>query len=340
MPAPPDDRVADADADADARNPRRPDATDQPAGANANGDAGDDEVLAIAFVDPKDLSASDEVTTIDLGDDDDGGEDGGDVPGQRTASAADVAPALRGIHAHPLPTRASARKAAVSDTATSRRRRERRSERRYRIDRASRKGRRWRLRSTAFFLVSAMLYAPVAYAAVPVYRMLRPREPRFVEIAPGLHIGGAIYPWNVRGLRRRGITAVLNCCWEFQDVIWRLVHRKRSYKQLFLPDGTAPSMHRLERAVSYLREAINNGETVLVHCAYGKNRSATVIAAYLVEAGLAESLEHAEQMLVERRPVMFFRKMQRRALESWCRELGKPVHDGEVTESTESAALQ
>lgn len=67
-----------------------------------------------------------------------------------------------------------------------------------------------------------------------------------------------------------------------------------------VPDMTAPSVRQLELAVDTLVRAKTTNLGVAVHCAYGKGRTGTVLAAYWVAQGLTAA--EAIRKVREQRP--------------------------------------
>ena len=55
------------------------------------------------------------------------------------------------------------------------------------------------------------------------------------------------------------------------------------YLHLAVEDFGAPNMEELIQAVDFLDEQVQSGRPAMVHCAAGKGRTGTVLAAYLVK---------------------------------------------------------
>ena len=84
-----------------------------------------------------------------------------------------------------------------------------------------------------------------------------------------------------------------------------------------MPDVTVPDEAVLTEAVAWMRDQFADGRTLLVHCAKGRGRSATVIAAYLMQAeGL--SFDEVRDRLHSRRALVKLEDRHRRVLEAWA----------------------
>lgn len=108
--------------------------------------------------------------------------------------------------------------------------------------------------------------------------------PWFDEVWNDLYIGGvpykkADYLWIVKN----DIRAVLNISSEWLDDTDFYNRNNISHLNIPVKDLAAPSQEHLGEAVRYIRKHINRGEKILVHCAKGRGRSATMICAYLAQ---------------------------------------------------------
>jgi hypothetical protein len=108
------------------------------------------------------------------------------------------------------------------------------------------------------------------------------REAAYTPVAPNLYLGRRLTAREVRAAAGVGWTSVLDLAAEFAEVgpLRGLPH----YRSLPVLDATAPSWEQLHVAVDWLKERVAQGP-VLVHCALGHGRSATVVLAYLLARG-------------------------------------------------------
>lgn len=82
-------------------------------------------------------------------------------------------------------------------------------------------------------------------------------------------------------------------------------------------DGVPASPDKLEEAANFAVEARRRGH-ILIHCAHGRGRSTTIMAAALVKAGLFETWEEAfERGIKPQRPVCKLNAKMRTNLAAW-----------------------
>jgi protein-tyrosine phosphatase len=92
------------------------------------------------------------------------------------------------------------------------------------------------------------------------------------------------------------------------------------YLTLPVLDAEPPTASQLARAIAFLDAGEPQGR-VLVHCALGHGRSATVVAAWLLAHGAAGDALDVEAGLRRTRAGVRFTPAQHLALEAWRRSL-------------------
>jgi protein-tyrosine phosphatase len=104
------------------------------------------------------------------------------------------------------------------------------------------------------------------------------------RIQPHLYVGGQHYRWGLGRMADLGISASLSLRREADDGALGVALGKH----LWLPttDDAPPSLEQLDEASAFIREALEEGRGVYVHCMSGVGRAATTAAAYLVTTGL------------------------------------------------------
>ncbi len=95
-----------------------------------------------------------------------------------------------------------------------------------------------------------------------------------------------------------------------------------------MPDVTVPDAGVLTEAVAWIDDQLADGRTVLIHCAKGRGRSATVLAAYLMKTE-GMSFDAVRDLLRSRRALVKLEDRHRRVLESWVAGPDVPVPPAE-----------
>ena len=135
------------------------------------------------------------------------------------------------------------------------------------------------------------------------------------EVIKNLWLGNAVAASDVNFLREKHITLVVNCTKTLSFVDDHI-------RGIRIPvDDPGPGktirnpniniMYRCLPLVSdIIYNEINKGGVVFVHCRAGIQRSACVVAAflltYLKESGKQISIERAKNIILEKRPVAFY----------------------------------
>ena len=77
----------------------------------------------------------------------------------------------------------------------------------------------------------------------------------------------------------------------------------RIYRNLYFPDGVyIKPLGLIGECTEFIREQLQSGQRVLVHCAEGISRSCVIGAAYLYECGM--SLDEALELIRSKRPIV------------------------------------
>ena len=137
----------------------------------------------------------------------------------------------------------------------------------------------WRLRHHGVWVTFTW-----AWTRLYLYVVRRPVL-RYCSITPQLYVGGQINARGWRWLAAHGLTADVNMRSEFDDAAHGIV--PDAYLWLPTHDDHAPTLDQLGTGVAFIRQAIEQGGTVYVHCASGVGRAPTMAAAYLVSTGLS-----------------------------------------------------
>ena len=82
--------------------------------------------------------------------------------------------------------------------------------------------------------------------------------------------------------------------------------------------AAAPTTAQIERGVQWAAQQAAAGRAVLVHCAHGHGRSATVLGAILIAQGLAPGAAEAEALMKVQRPRVRLNRRQKAALQEWA----------------------
>ena len=142
----------------------------------------------------------------------------------------------------------------------------------------------------------------------------------FDEITPNIWLGGApLYPRDYDTLLEAGIDAVINIRAERHDDVELYERHGIDYLQLKVLDLFIPADDILDEGVAFIHKHVEEDRIVLVHCAKGRGRSVTLLAAYLMRyKGM--SFTEVDTLLREKRPLSNLQYPHQRALEKWMEQ--------------------
>lgn len=162
-------------------------------------------------------------------------------------------------------------------------------------------------------------------------------HPWFQPIDDQLWMGGApTYDRDYDFIVEHSINAVVDVRAERQDDLEHFERNGIDFIKLEVLDVMVPPPEALDAGTEFMDRHIQSGDTVLVHCAKGRGRSATMVAAYLMRYR-GYDYDQARALLVERRPLVNLQGRHQRALDSWIKQYqGKA--SGEPVDMTGSTA--
>jgi protein-tyrosine phosphatase len=144
----------------------------------------------------------------------------------------------------------------------------------------------------------------------------------FSMITERICVGNALAARNLDELKKRNVRHVLNCVPKLEvpnyhenEPTYQIV-----YKSLSLADQPHPRLNALpifRQAIDFIDGALKSScseDVVLVHCVGGQNRSVTIVCAWLLDKGLASSVEHALYVVKSKRSLAKVNAVYRRQL--------------------------
>jgi hypothetical protein len=136
---------------------------------------------------------------------------------------------------------------------------------------------------------------------------------RYSRVSSNLYVGPQFRMNGKQFLEKEGIRGCVNMRIERDDSAYGLALPH----YLYLPtiDDDAPSIEHLDLGVSFIREVIQSGEKVYIHCGAGVGRAPTMAAAYLIAEGC--SLDEALGKIKKVRPFITITPVQMAQLKQY-----------------------
>ncbi|MFQ5940283.1 MAG: dual specificity protein phosphatase family protein [Nitrososphaerales archaeon] len=133
-----------------------------------------------------------------------------------------------------------------------------------------------------------------------IYGAIAKKPTNFSWVIDGM-LAGSGMPTSKEELdwvRESGIEAVLTLTEETLPEEWL---DKIDYLHVPTINGAAPDIENIERAADFIDKNLKNNKSTMVHCAAGRGRSGTILAAYMMKfKGMGA--KNAIQMIRKMRP--------------------------------------
>lgn len=190
-----------------------------------------------------------------------------------------------------------------------------------------------------FFL--KVLYLLYAYVAIIPYRFiaqfLGKRFAWRTQITDRIYLGGFyFFPWDFLYPRKNKITMILNLCAEFPT--HALLLRCLGVKYFYIPTRDKSGVNR-ESYKKFLEYFQKSNEKVLVNCAMGQSRSASVVWKLLIDC-YHYTPEDAENFLKEKRHISLSKKQKESLIEYFIRGIWTKDDQPEVLENMQRCNLK
>ncbi|GAA0854424.1 diacylglycerol kinase family protein [Aliiglaciecola litoralis] len=117
--------------------------------------------------------------------------------------------------------------------------------------------------------------------------------PPIQKIRDNLFLAARLFPSDVDTLKNEGITAILDATAEFDGLDWTAESEHLQYLNIPVLDHQSPTASELQQAINWIQNQIDDGGSVVVHCALGRGRSVLIMTAYLMSLDKNLSAEEA-----------------------------------------------
>ncbi len=114
---------------------------------------------------------------------------------------------------------------------------------------------------------------------------LLPKQLNYSDVTPRIAVGGSFRKSQVKLLKARGVTAVVDCREEARDDPEALRQAGIQFLHLPAPDRHAMTFGQLSAGVDWVLDHLDEGGRVFLHCEHGVGRGPLMASAVLVGQG-------------------------------------------------------
>jgi protein tyrosine phosphatase (PTP) superfamily phosphohydrolase (DUF442 family) len=114
---------------------------------------------------------------------------------------------------------------------------------------------------------------------------IQPKQLNYSDVTPHLAVGGAFRKRQIKRLRHRGVTAVVDCRSEAQDDADALKQSGIDFLHVPTNDRYGFTYQQMEHGVDWVLDHIGRGGRAFVHCEHGVGRGPLLTCAVLVAQG-------------------------------------------------------
>jgi protein-tyrosine phosphatase len=114
---------------------------------------------------------------------------------------------------------------------------------------------------------------------------VQPKQLNYSDITPQIAVGGAFRRRQIKNLRQRGVTAVVDCRLEASDDPLALQSAGIDFLHLPTLDRHGFTYAQLHEGVDWVLDHLDNGGRAFLHCEHGVGRGPLMACAVLVAQG-------------------------------------------------------
>jgi protein-tyrosine phosphatase len=114
---------------------------------------------------------------------------------------------------------------------------------------------------------------------------LQPKQLNYSDVTPQLAVGGAFRRRQIKRLKQRGVTAVVDCRLEAEDDSQALSSVGIKFLHVPTPDRHGFTFTQMQQGVDWVVDHLEGGGKAFLHCEHGVGRGPLMACAVLVAQG-------------------------------------------------------